>query len=61
MPRLPSIERLERQAAYRDAVAELAHADETDDDARKSAAVWRVAEAVEGLRAVGIEPVRGRG
>ncbi|MFD8300702.1 MULTISPECIES: hypothetical protein [Streptomyces] len=57
--RLPSIENRARlQAEYRDAVAELAHADEGQDDGRKGRAQARVADAVRALRSIGINPVR---
>lgn len=57
--RLPSIENRARlQAEYRDAVYRLALADETEDDRRKRMARWRVEEAVQALRAIGINPIR---
>lgn len=59
--RLPSIERRERlQEEYREAVYQLALADETDDEPRKRMARGEVAEAVQGLRSIGINPIRGR-
>jgi hypothetical protein len=59
--RLPSIERRIRfQAEYRDAVHRLAVADELDDERRKRMARWKVAEAVQALRGIGIDPILGR-
>ncbi|MFC4502145.1 MULTISPECIES: hypothetical protein [Streptomyces] len=59
--RLPSIERKARlQAEYRAAVYELALADQTDDERRKRMAHWRVTEAVQALRSIGINPIRAR-
>jgi hypothetical protein len=59
--RLPSIERRERlQAEYRGAVHQLALADETEDERRKQRARGEVAEAVQALRSVGINPIRAR-
>ncbi|WP_367575301.1 hypothetical protein [Streptomyces griseoaurantiacus] len=52
--------RKQLQAAYRDAVAELARADESGNGRRIRMARWRVAEAVQRLRVIGVDPVRGR-
>ncbi|WP_157857349.1 hypothetical protein [Streptomyces yerevanensis] len=48
------------QANYRAAVHQLALADETDDDQRKQMARERVRLAVQALRSLGINPIRGR-
>ncbi|MDT0468814.1 hypothetical protein [Streptomyces gibsoniae] len=59
--RLPSIERkFQLQAQYRDAVHRLAVADEGDDERRKRMARWKVDEAVQALRSIGINPIRAR-
>ncbi|MGW7128870.1 hypothetical protein ACWGIA_11120 [Streptomyces bobili] len=59
--RLPSIERRERlQAEYRDAMYQLALADEVEDEPRKRMARGEVAEAVQALRSIGINPIRAR-
>lgn len=62
--RMPSIERGDRrtqlQAEYRAAVHRLALADETDDERRKRMGRWKVAEAVQALRGIGIDPILGR-
>ncbi|MFJ9538768.1 hypothetical protein ACIRPX_16055 [Streptomyces sp. NPDC101225] len=59
--RNPYFERRERlQEEYRTAVYQLALADETDDEPRKRMARRQVKDAVQGLRSIGINPIRGR-
>jgi hypothetical protein len=62
MPRLPTPqERLEiAQAMYRSWKGAQARAEESGDERRKQITAERVAEAVQELRRLGIDPIRGR-